>query len=211
MFGETLQPAGHRGNGHEGRGREEQGEDQGEDHDLRRLGVGRRQPDEGEPPAQRIGEQQDQQHSAQEQCDVGPDAEAHGVPDGGDQRDHEDVADHVRAGAAGQDGRSAHRKGTETLDQTLVQVLGEPDGRAHGAEDDRLHEDARHQELDVVAARDVDGPAEDVGEEQHEHDGLQRGEEECLGRPGECEEVAPRHRARRPTRPTTGDCPDSAG
>ena len=84
-------------------------------------------------------------------------------------------------------------QGAEALDQALVQVLGEPRRRAHGAEDDRLHEDARHQELDVVAARDVDGPAEDVGEEQREHDGLQGREEERLGCPDERQEVALRH------------------
>ena len=102
MVGEALQPARHGGDGDEGRRGEEQREDQREDHDLGRLHVGCGQADVGEPPAQRVGEEQDQQHAAHEQRDVGADAEAHGVADGRDQHDHEDVADHVRSGAPGQ-------------------------------------------------------------------------------------------------------------
>src|SRR5690606_11442706 len=43
-------------------------------------------------------------------------------------------------------------------------------------------EDAAHQELAVVAlARHVDGAAEDVAEQQHEHDRLDRGVAQRLG------------------------------
>ena len=54
----------------------------GNDHQLRRLGVGRREPDAGEAPAQRVGEEQHDQDAAEEQPEVGPDAEAHGEADG---------------------------------------------------------------------------------------------------------------------------------
>ena len=56
-----------------------QGEEDGEHHDLGRLRVGGRQADGGEAPAERVGEEQDEQHPAEEEPDVGPDAEAHGV------------------------------------------------------------------------------------------------------------------------------------
>ena len=61
-----------------------------------------------------------------------------------------------------------------------------------GTEQHRLHENAGHHVVDVGhAAGDGDGAAEHVAEQQDEHDGLQRREEQCLGDARDGEQVAP--------------------
>ena len=65
-------------------------------------------------------------------------------------------------------------------------VLTEPN-------DHRLHEDARHQVVDVVVPGIVDGPAEHVAEQQHEHDRLHAREEDRLRDARVVDEVALGH------------------
>ena len=111
--------------------------------------------------------------------------------------DHEDdedpgVVDDVGEGPPGQDGRARHRQRAEPIDDPLVDVVGHPDRRRRGGEDDRLGEDPGHQERRVVAAAgDVDRAAEHEDEEQHEHDRLEDGEDRQLRDPRDPLEVAP--------------------
>src|SRR4029453_19364524 len=56
----------------------------------------------------------------------------------------------------------------------------------------RLDEDPAHQVLVVVAAGHRDRPAEDVGEEQDEHERLDRDVDQLLGDLADMGEVAPR-------------------
>ena len=60
---------------------------------------------------------------------------------------------------------------------------------------------AGHQVVDVVDARDVDRPAEDVAEHQHEQQRLDRGEHQELRHAPDGEQVAPGHGERRRARP----------
>ena len=46
--------------------------------------------------------------------------------------------------------RARHRQRAEAVDQALLDVLGEPERGHEAAERDRLDDDARHQEVDVV-------------------------------------------------------------
>src|SRR5205814_1535682 len=54
-------------------------------------------------------------------------------------------------------------------------------------------EDPGHQVLLVVHPRDLDGPAEHVREQQHEHDGLDRREDQQIGDPLDLDQIALRH------------------
>jgi hypothetical protein len=70
---------------------------------------------------------------------------------------------------------------------------GEPRPGDDRTEDDRLGEDPRDQELVVVAALDCDRTAEDVDEQQDEHDGLKRGEDKQVRDALDLDEVALGH------------------
>jgi len=71
-------------------------------------------------------------------------------------------------------------KAPEALTGVFGTILGFYFGRGGGAERRRLHDDARHQVIHVAHRAGIDGPAEDVAEEQHEHDGLQEHREELV-------------------------------
>ena len=98
--------------------------------------------------------------------------------------------DHVGERPPGEHGRPRHRQRSEPVDEPLREVLGQPEGRHEPAEGDVLHDDPGDQEVDVVVARRADRPAEHVGEQQHEHDRLDRGADQQVGRAREAHEVA---------------------
>ena len=85
----------------------------------------------------------------------------------------EEVAEQVR--------RARRRQRAEAVDHALREVGGDRRRRAHHPEGERLDEDAADEVLAVVAAVDVDGAAEHVGEQQHEHQRLHRDVEQLLG------------------------------
>ena len=99
------------------------------------------------------------------------------------------------AAAAGHQRRAGHRHRPEPVDHAAVDVGG--DARRGGAEavQHGHHEDAGQQELPVVAARrHRHAAAEDVPEDQHEHDRQREVDDHLLGRPDHVGEVAPGHR-----------------
>ena len=71
------------------------------------------------------------------------------------------------------------------------QVGGDRRRRAHDPEGEGLDEDPADQVLVVVAAGERDRAAEDVGEQQHEHQRLDRDVEQLLGDLADVREVAP--------------------
>ena len=83
-----------------------------------------------------------------------------------------------------------HRQRAEAVDQALVEVLVEPERRDEPAEGDVLDDDPRDQEVDVGVARRADRAAEDVDEQQHEHDRLHGEREQQVGGPRQAHEVA---------------------
>ncbi len=105
-------------------------------------------------------------------------------------RDRDRVGDDVGQGAAGEDGGAGHRQRAEAVDQALLEVLGEAQRGDEAAEGHRLDDDPGHQEVDVAVAGRADRAAEDVGEEQHEHDRLHREGEQQVGRAGDPQEAA---------------------
>src|SRR5712691_8279010 len=188
--GEGLQPAGHASDRGEDRAGEHKREDGQEAGELRGLRVGDGEPDEGEHPGQAVSEQQgdkDGGHGGQEAV---VETEADGRADDDHQQDHEDVAYQIGDGSSGQDGRAGHGQRPEPVDDALAHVLGQADRGGGGAEHDRLHDDPRDQEVDVADPGDVDGAAEDVAEQQHEHDRLDGGEDQQLGGAGDVGQVA---------------------
>ncbi len=89
----------------------------------------------------------------QARLQVGDDAAARAKADekahAGDDDQHQHVAKEVRDGATGEDRESRHGQRTEALDETLLEVFGEPDRRSHRAEDHGLDQDAGNQVVDV--------------------------------------------------------------
>ena len=107
-------------------------------------------------------------------ADARREAEAGEEPDREHDHELEDVRPDVREDPAGEDRGAPHRQRAEAVDQALLQVVREPERGDEAAEDHRLHDDPRHQEVDVVEPRRLDRAAEDVDEQQHEHDRLHR-------------------------------------
>src|SRR6478735_8329886 len=104
---------------------------------------------------------------------------------------HEHVVDHVRDRAARQDGGRCHRQRSEAVDDPLLHVVGQPGAGDRRAEDHRLGEDPRHEELAVgLAVPTADRATEDEREQQHEHDRLQRREDEQVRHALDLDEVA---------------------
>ena len=93
--------------------------------------------------------QQHHGHTGDQAERAGLHPKADEVPDGQHQHDDEHVADEVGERASGEHRRTGHRQRPEPLDEALVEVLGEPDTGLDRPERDRLHEDARHQVVDV--------------------------------------------------------------
>ena len=147
---ERLQPARHRAHGHERRRREDQ----------RAPGSGTtppgrsRRPERGGPRSRRATRASTRTRGpARSPASVDSNGvsvlPADGEADDAHQHHHEDVADQVGEGASDEHRRARHRQRAEPIDESLLQVLGEPDPGRERAEHHRLHEDARHEEVDV--------------------------------------------------------------
>src|SRR5918994_948802 len=100
-------------------------------------------------------------------------------------REHDHELDHVRPDVrhdpARDHGRPPHRERPEPVDQALLEVLGEPERGHEAAEDHRLDDDPGYQEVHVIEIPGVDRAAEDVHEQQHEHDRLDREADQEVG------------------------------
>ena len=118
--------------------------------------------------------------------------EADRVANPHDDQDREEHPHGVGDQAAGQHGRARHRHRPQPVDDALLQLLCQCDGRAEARERRGLADDPRHQVVDVPA-RHVhrDRAAEDVAEHQHEHHGLDHGEHDVGGHPKPDQQVAP--------------------
>ena len=114
-------------------------------------------------------------------------AEADEVADDDHQADDQDVSHEVRGRSPEQDGRARHRHRAEAVDDAAAQVLGEADRRVRGAKRDRLHEDPGQEVVDIGNSRrqrQADGTAEDVDEQDDEHDRSTTGVEVFADRAG---------------------------
>src|SRR5439155_21194300 len=116
----------------------------------------------------------------------------------------------------------------EAVDHAALEVVGQQYAGVDPGKRDGLDEDPGHQEVDVLPRcaalpPDLDRPAEDEVEEQHEHDRAERHVEQELGRAPDVDQVAldhlpgigdPGHRRgmsrrrarRRGSWPRAGDC-----
>ena len=92
-----------------------------------------------------------------------------------------------------EEGGAGHRQRSIAVDHPFLEVLGESGAGLRGAEDRGLDEDAWHQEVDVGKITGRDGAAEDVIEEENEHDGRDRREDEEFGGAAVSNDVSPRH------------------
>ena len=143
-------------------------------------------------PEHREGEQQQQGEAARarrarllwiRQPTIRPLTRQHGERQSGAPRARRQVAEQVRGAGVGSERK---RSTIPSLRSVAIEVAGPDD-----AEGERLHEDAADQVLAVAAAGDVDRAAEDVREQQHEHQRLQRDVEQLLGDLADVLEVAP--------------------
>src|SRR5690606_29619985 len=111
-----------------------------------------------------------------------------------DRHDHQahHVDDHIADGAPDQHRHRRHRQRAEPVDDALLHVLGQARTGEGSAEDHGLAEDARDQELAVAAfqAGHVDRGAEHVGEQQHEHDRRERGEDQHVWHALDLDDIA---------------------
>ena len=133
------------------------------------------QADAGEHPRERVADQQAERDPADHLGRRGREAEADDVADddhhGERQRVHRDVGER----APGEHRHPRHRQRAEAVDQALLQVLDEAERGREAAERHLLDDDPRDQEVGVVVvAGGLDRAAEDVDEQQREHDRLHR-------------------------------------
>ena len=89
--------------------------------------------------------------------------------------DRQQRADQARDGVAAEHRAARDRQRAEAVDRAVACGRGRAPSPRRSAEHDRLGEDPAHQELPVAAAAGhADRAAEHVGEQQHEHDRLDR-------------------------------------
>ena len=103
----------------------------------------------------------------------------------------EQVAYQIGHGTARNHRRRRHRKRAEPVDQPTLHILGQPDGCDDAAEGDGLHEDPRHEVVHVLSARHLDGAAEDIAEQHHEHHRLDRDKDNQLRLPPGSQHASP--------------------
>ena len=124
------------------------------------------EPEEREDPGERVAEEQHEEEAEENLTDARREAEAGEEPDREHDHELEDVQPDVSEDPAGDDRRAPHRQRAEAVDQPLLQVVREPERGDEAAEDHRLHDDPRHQEVDVVEPRNLDRAPEDVQEQR---------------------------------------------
>jgi hypothetical protein len=102
------------------------------------------------------------------------------------QQDHR-AADQVGQGTAERPiGGAGHGQGAESVEDAFGDVVVEPVRGGCRAEDRGLGQDAGDEPVDVIAFRGggqgcLDRAAEDVQEHEHEHDGLDGGQDQHVG------------------------------
>ncbi len=178
-LGDRLQGRRQRVDRHEGVAQEREREHDDEADAHHGVRGAHLQAEEDADPHHHRREHQDEQEGEQARADlVGPPADDQpGAEHHDDRQDHagelgEELTAQVRAPGG--------RERAEAVDDALADVGGHRRRRADQAERQRLDEDAADEVLAVVAA-DRHRPAEDVREQQHEHQRLQRDVEQLLG------------------------------
>jgi predicted ATPase/DNA-binding SARP family transcriptional activator len=190
-FHERLQPAGHGCGPHERIASERQRHNHQEHHALNRSSSPHHHANEDRDPREREREADRYGQRGEELQRVGRDAEAQRVAEPDRDRADNEVTREFRQHRTDQRYGTADRQRSEPVEDALgdvgVHVL--PDGdAAHG---DRLAEQPRQQELQVLVLRAAaERAAEHVGEQQQEDDRLQRDIEELLGRAEHLDRVA---------------------
>src|SRR6516164_3312583 len=190
--GEGLQPAGHGGDRDQGGTGEEQDDDGEQSGQPGRFGVADSQAEQQVEPGERQPGRDRQGDGGQGGGGPGVEPEPDRGTDGGHQPDDEQVAQGIGDDPAGQHRAAADGQGPEPVDHAGGQVLGDGHSGLRGAEPDRQHEDTRQQVVDVAGRPGrVDGPAEGVGEQQHEQHRLHGGEDQQGGHPDQPAQVPP--------------------
>ena len=175
----------------EDRAREDEREQRDEARRRRCLGILHDQREAREHPRHREPEAEHEQHAG---CDVeraALRAESDQEPDQQHHRDDHDGPGQVGDRAPAEERGACHRQRAEPVDHAALQVVRQPDRGRRRAERRGLHEDARHEVVDVLEARRRDRAAEHEGEQQHEHDRLDRREHDQLRRAPDAQDVAP--------------------
>jgi hypothetical protein len=195
-LGDLAQAVGQPASGNEHIRQEGEREHDHERHAHNRVWGANRHAHEDPEPHHRDREQAEQPEPRQRMRHVLVDAPADDqTTDGhhheGDRRRGE-LGDQVADDERG----ARHRQRAEAVNDSFGQVRRNRDPRAHHPEGERLHEDPANQVLVVRAAGDVDHTAEHVGEQQHEHQRLQRHVEQLLGDLPDVLQVAARERER---------------
>jgi hypothetical protein len=142
--------------------------------------VGHREADERIGPTQRIAEAQDNQQGADRPDPATRETEADQVTHRGHEQDDEDIAHKIRTRASDQHRRSRHWERSEAVNHAARQVSSEPNRGLCRPERDGMNQDTWHEEVHVAAARNLDGAAEDIPEQQHEHHRLDSREHQQL-------------------------------
>jgi predicted ATPase/DNA-binding SARP family transcriptional activator len=188
---EGLQPAGHRGGSHERVAAERQRQDQQEHHSLDGAGGADLHADPHRDPGERQREADRYADRRQQRQRAGRDAEAQYVAEADHDHAQQQVPEELREHRAHQRRGPGDRQRPEPVEDALgdvaVHVLPDRDA----AHRDRLAEQSRQQELQVVMLRAAtQRPAEDVGEQHQEDDRLQRHVDQLLRRAGDLDQVA---------------------
>ena len=144
--------------------------DEAEELDLLRGGHEHADPDR--EPGEGERDDQDQAQAGEDGERVGARAEAHDRGDRVEQGERPGLLGQVGDDAAGQRGEPGDRQRPQAAEEALVQVGGEPGGGVQGGEQRVLDHDAGQQVLQVGVRRAADRAAEDVDEQQQEHDRL---------------------------------------
>src|ERR671918_471675 len=181
-LGDRAQHPGHGLGGDERAGHERDREQRHERDAGYPLGCGHQAAKQHPHPDHGEGEPDQQQEAADRIGDAVADPPTDHQPADRHERDRQEGLDQVGDGMAPEHRTLGDGQRAEPVDSLVLAVVGQRQRHPECGEHDRLGEDATHQELAVVtAAGHVDGAAEHVGEQQREHDRLNRGVAQLLG------------------------------
>ena len=171
---ERLQPARHGAGRREQVAAEHEREERDEPEGLHSLRGLHQHADEGRCPAQGQREGEEQQAAGHGGERVGRHPEAQDHPEADGDRDRDEIAHHVAEDGARERRPAGDRQAAEPVEDPAGDVLVEHEPGAQGGEHHGHDEQPGQLVLQVVVRAAVrDGAAENVGEQQQEHDRLQ--------------------------------------
>src|SRR5947209_6914996 len=181
MVCESTQPVRHGAGGHERIAPKEQGIKNHQTCPLDGFWTAYHQTEQDCEPRESKGGQQKEASCRKPGEGIARWPEANEQTDCPDDQHDEDIADEVGQRATGEDRRVCHRQRAKAVNQAMLEVGCQANPGGQGTDQGREHEHTGHQIVRIAGARNENGSAKDVAEEQDEHGWLKSRDKQLVG------------------------------